>query len=166
MTQILVTGANGFVGRALCRALVHGGHAVTGLMRRAGSVIGVGGVREWVETSQDFKDIGSAWPAGLSPACVIHLAARVHVMSDDAADPDAAYRATNVEGALRVAEAAFRNGARRFVFVSSIKATAEADEGRPLREDDIPAPRMPMVARSWLRSRRWRVMERAWGWRS
>ena len=41
---------------------------------------------------------------------------------------------------LRVAEAAFRNGARRFVFVSSIKAVAEADSGRPLREDDSPAP--------------------------
>jgi UDP-glucose 4-epimerase len=72
--------------------------------------------------------------------CVVHLAARVHVMRDEAADPDAAFRATNVDGALRVAQAASRHGVRRFVFVSSVKALAEGDMGRPLREDDPPLP--------------------------
>jgi nucleoside-diphosphate-sugar epimerase len=138
MTQILVTGANGFVGRALCRALADSAHTVTGLTRRAGGC--VTGVREWVEAGQDFTGLERTWPEGLKPDCVVHLAARVHVLHDDAADPDAAFRATNVDGALRVAEAAFRNGARRFVFVSSIKAMAEADAGRPLSEDDTPAP--------------------------
>lgn len=138
MTQILVTGANGFVGRALCRALTQGGHAVTGVVRHAGGCMS--GVREWVEGSWDFMGLEQAWPDGLNPECVIHLAARVHVMNDDATHPDAAFRATNVDGALRVAEAAFRSGARRFVFVSSIKAVAEVDTGRPLNEDDVPMP--------------------------
>ena len=138
MSEILVTGANGFVGRALCRALMDGGHTVTGLVRKAASC--VSGVHEWVDGNKDFKDLLSAWPEGLRPECVVHLAARVHVMQDDAADPDAAFRATNVDGTLRVADAARCNGAQRFVFVSSIKAVSEVDLGRALREDDSPAP--------------------------
>jgi nucleoside-diphosphate-sugar epimerase len=141
MTQILVTGANGFVGRTLSRVLLEGGHAVTGLVRKGGGC--VRGVDEWVAVSNDFTDLATSWPRRLKPHSVVHLAARVHVMHDDAVDPDAAFRATNVEGALRVAEAARLNGAVRFVFVSSIKALAEADSGRALREDDAPAPQDP-----------------------
>ncbi|KVE35302.1 UDP-glucose 4-epimerase family protein [Burkholderia sp. TSV86] len=139
MSRVVVTGANGFVGRALCRALLTDGHIVTGLVRRAGEC--VEGVREWVHDGRDFAGLADAqWP---DFDCVVHLAARVHVMDDTAADPEAAFRATNVEGSLRVAEAARRHGARRFVFVSSIKAVAETDGGRPLREDDPALPDDP-----------------------
>ncbi len=138
MSHILVTGANGFVGRALSRALICDGHTVTGLVRHEGSC--ASGVQEWVDDSQDFVGLTKAWLPTLQPDCVVHLAARVHVMDDSATDPDAAFRATNVEGALRVAQAAVRSGVRRLVFVSSIKAVAESDAGRPLREDDPAAP--------------------------
>jgi nucleoside-diphosphate-sugar epimerase len=141
MSRVLVTGASGFVGRALCRVLRDAGHTVTGLVRHAGQI--ESGVREWVDASTDFTAIDAAWPAALQVDCVVHLAARVHVMRDDAADPDAAFRATNVEGALRVAQAAWRHGVRRFVFASSVKALAESDSGRPLREDDYPRPQDP-----------------------
>jgi nucleoside-diphosphate-sugar epimerase len=138
MSHVLVSGANGFVGRALCRALIDGGHAVTGLVRHAGGSIA--GTKEWVHAGHDFTRLGDAWPQGLKADCVVHLAARVHVMRDTAADPLAAFRATNVDGALRVAEAVRRNGGQRMVFVSSIKAVAETDPGRPLREDDPAQP--------------------------
>lgn len=138
VSHFIVTGANGFVGRALCRASLAAGHTVTGLVRRPNG--GIGGVREWVETSPDFAGLARAWPRTLQTDCVVHLAARVHVMRDTAADPLAAFRATNVDGALRVAQAAFEHGARRLVFVSSIKALAEQDAGYPLREDDRPQP--------------------------
>lgn len=138
VSRILVSGANGFVGRALCEALMQRGHAVTGLVRTPGG--SVSGVDEWLHDSRDFADLDAAWPSGLMADCVVHLAARVHVMRDDATDPLAAFRATNVEGALRVAAAAHRHGVRRMVFVSSIKALAETDGGRPLRESDTPAP--------------------------
>ncbi|MGF6570706.1 nucleoside-diphosphate-sugar epimerase [Paraburkholderia sp. GAS333] len=141
MNGIVVTGANGFVGKALCRLLVQAGHSVTGLVRHAAGC--QSGVREWVDSTPDFVGIDSSWPEGLTPDCVVHLAARVHMLNDDASDPDAAFHATNVEGALRVARAAVRHGTRRFVFVSSIKAIAEDDAGRPLREDDTPRPQDP-----------------------
>ncbi|WP_144144877.1 UDP-glucose 4-epimerase family protein [Paraburkholderia sp. BCC1884] len=141
MSHVLVSGANGFVGRALCRALLAAGHTVTGLVRRAGQL--ESGVSEWVDASVDFSGIDTAWPADLQVDCVVHLAARVHVMREEAADPEAAFHATNVDGALRLARAAQHHGVRRFVFVSSVKALAEADNGRPLREDDVPAPQDP-----------------------
>jgi UDP-glucose 4-epimerase len=100
----------------------------------------VDGVTEWVDASTDFSGTAESWPTGLTADCIVHLAARVHVMHDMAADPDAAFRATNVDGTLRLAAAAQQRGVPRFVFVSSIKAVAESDGGKPLREDDPARP--------------------------
>ncbi|MBN3763268.1 SDR family oxidoreductase [Burkholderia sp. Ac-20365] len=138
MSHVVVSGANGFVGRALCRALLDAGHRVTGLVRRSGGC--VDGVAEWVDASADYSGIAQNWLVGLNADCVVHLAARVHVMNDTAADPDAAFRATNVDGTLRLAAAARQHGVPRFVFVSSIKAVAEGDGGQSLRENAPPRP--------------------------
>jgi UDP-glucose 4-epimerase len=138
MSRVLVTGANGFVGRVLSRALRDAGHTVTGLVRRPGQI--ERGIGEWVDASVDFAGTSENWPATLNVDCVVHLAARVHVMREAVADPDAAFRATNVDGTLRVAHAAWRHGSRRFVFVSSVKALADTDGGCPLREDGAAMP--------------------------
>ena len=133
MSRIIVAGANGFVGQAVCRQALAAGHAVTALVRRAGTC--VPGVTEWVHAAADFAGLDAAWPADLQADCVIHLAARVHVMHDESPDPDAAFEATNVAGALRVAEAAHGHSVRRLVFASSIKAAGERDGGVPLAEE-------------------------------
>ncbi|HEF5153997.1 TPA: NAD-dependent epimerase/dehydratase family protein [Burkholderia multivorans] len=130
--MIAVTGANGFVGQALLRRLVEYGRDAVGIARRAQSAPIA---REWVFPVADFAGIQTAWPDWLRCDAVIHLAARVHVMHESDADSMTAYRLTNVEGALRVADAARRTGARRFVYVSSIKAVGESSYGRePLDE--------------------------------
>ncbi|WP_416268791.1 SDR family oxidoreductase [Burkholderia cepacia] len=149
MSHLLVTGANGFVGRSVCRRALEAGHTVTALVRRPGGCID--GVREWVHDAADFDALDPAWPSDLAVDCVIHLAARVHVMRDESPDPDAAFEATNVVGTLRIAEAARRHGARRMVFASSIKAVGEGDGGVALSEDVPPDPQ-DAYGRSKLRA--------------
>jgi nucleoside-diphosphate-sugar epimerase len=81
---------------------------------------------------------------------VIHLAARVHVMQDQATDPLAEYRRLNVQGSTRLAEQAAAAGVRRFVYVSSIKVNGEATAMlRPFHADDPPAPVDPYGISKW-----------------
>ncbi|KVE27453.1 NAD-dependent dehydratase [Burkholderia vietnamiensis] len=142
IASVLVTGANGFVGQAVVRALqAQRRISVLGAVRGTHTL--PPGVRTLALQADDFTDLGSRWPAGVRCDAVVHLAARVHVMQDRSGDPLAAYRATNVEGTLRVAKAARAAGARRFVYVSSIKALAEASTGQPLDERYVPAPSDP-----------------------
>ncbi len=135
--RVLVSGANGFVGRAVCAAAAARGHDVTALVRHAS--LGIPGVREWVSPEPDFVSVRDTWAAGEIDA-VVHTAARVHQFGRHEAQLLDAYRRTNVDGTLRLAEAAYRHGCRRFVSMSSVKALAERDAGRPLRESDTPRP--------------------------
>lgn len=73
---------------------------------------------------------------------VIHLAGRAHHLRDAAADPDAAYRAANVEYSKVVADAAVRAGVRHLVFASSVKAVGEHSLRR-WTEAEPPAPADP-----------------------
>lgn len=141
MSQFLLTGANGFIGQALAGRLERDGAQVCGAIR--GAAAEPSGLHGCLRVTDDFANIGDVWPADLRADCVVHLAARVHVLNESAADPLAAFRRTNVAGTLRVAEAAARAGVRRFVYVSSIKAVAEQDDGAPLKETDVPEPLDP-----------------------
>lgn len=134
--KIVVTGANGFVGRATCAALGASGHDVIALVR--GGSKGMAHVGEQIVADDNFASL-----AVPTADVFILLAARVHVMRDVAADPMADYRRVNVEGSLNVARAARAAGAKRLVFVSSVKALGEGEPGRPWREIDEPAPSDP-----------------------
>lgn len=137
ISRTLVTGATGFVGRAVVDRLVRDGTPVTAAVRRDPTTrIGIREVR--------VGDLGPTtdWTAALEGCdAVVHCAARVHVMSDTSSDPLAAYRAANVEGSVALATQAAAAGVRRFVFISSIKVNGEGTAlGKPYRASDRPAP--------------------------
>lgn len=139
--RLLVTGASGFVGGAIAaRAAASPLFRVRAASRRSTPL------PEGVEavTGVDLLDPGTWSRAVEGVDVVIHAAARVHVMHDTSADPLAEFRRVNVEGSLALASAARRAGARRFVFISSIKVNGEATvAGRPFTAGDAPAPADP-----------------------
>ena len=137
----LVTGASGFVGRALLTHLNDRRVAAIALVRRAGVSV-PGAMRTvCVDTPWHSADFGIAL-AGVS--VVVHLAARVHVMDDSASDPVAAFSRVNVDATLNLARQAAAAGVRRFVFLSSVKVHGElTTPDHPFSESDIPMPADP-----------------------
>ncbi len=132
--NILVTGATGFVGQSLLRELRLRGHMVIPIVRR------ISGLPREVLVSDINAQIG--WQVAQSGCqTVVHLAARVHVMCDDALDPMAEFRRVNVEGTLNLARQAAAAGVTRFVFLSSVKVNGEATgPGEKFSVEDAPAP--------------------------
>lgn len=136
--MIVVTGASGFVGRETLAAAVRGGLDVRGIARRTPDAP-IAGVDYRI--GPELSASGD-WTAALAGTdVVVHAAARVHVMRDAAGDPLLEYRRVNVEGTMALARQAVAAGARRFVFLSSIKVNGERTmNGRPFRATDAPAP--------------------------
>ncbi|MFA6178263.1 MAG: SDR family oxidoreductase [Candidatus Methylopumilus sp.] len=147
MTKVLVTGASGFVGRILCSELGRRGYKVRGAVRNLSRKSRL--TCELVE----IEDLNSLtdWSSILDGIdVVIHLAARVHLMHDDAVDPLAEFRKTNVEGTSKLAIAAATNGVKRLVFLSSIKVNGEqANESYPFTESDLPELLDPYAISKW-----------------
>ncbi len=96
-------------------------------------------------------DVQTDWSAALAGVgVVIHLAARVHVMHDTAADPLEEFRRVNVAGTEHLARCAAASGVKRMVYVSSIKVNGEeTPDGRIYSEQDIPAPQDPYGVSKW-----------------
>lgn len=138
-TQLLVTGASGFVGRHLIQQLQGStDYQVRALVRRLPDALASD--VEYV-VLPDFSAVSPEHPALQGVDVVVHLASRVHVMNDTEADPLAAFRRVNVGHTLALARSAASAGARRFVFVSSVKVNGEQTApGRPFRETDLSAP--------------------------
>ena len=134
---ILMTGASGFVGRAVCSKALRHGFEIRGAVRRFAHIPALGAPLE-------VGDINGSnvWQVALQDVnTVLHLAARVHVMQDTAADPIAAFRAVNVGGTLNLARQAAAAGVKRFVFISTAKVNGESTQpDRPFTEADIPNP--------------------------
>lgn len=148
--RVLVTGASGFVGRAVVAHFLAQGWAVRASSRSP--------VLDWpvgVEASHigDTLD-AQAWRAGVAGVdSVVHCAARVHVLREQAADPLGDFRQANVQATQALAQAALNAGVRRFVFVSSVGVNGAQTGERPFRADDPPAPHSP-YAQSKLEAER------------
>jgi nucleoside-diphosphate-sugar epimerase len=147
MSNIMaITGANGFVGRALCAEAVKRGMVVRGITRspcilpNGVANIPVGDV-----------DGDTQWADALTGCdVVIHLAARVHVMHEYSSDPLAEFRRVNTLGTIRLAECASEAGVRRLVNVSTIGVNGPCTPGNLVFTDqDTPRPHNPYSQSKW-----------------
>jgi len=137
LSRALVTGANGFVGHPLCEEMLRQGWQVTAAIRSScqlsegveSTIVGaINGKTSWTDALRDV-------------VVIVHLAARVHVMREEAIDPLAEFRLINVEGTLELARQAALSGVRRFIYLSSIKVNGEQTlSGQSFTEQDVPAP--------------------------
>jgi nucleoside-diphosphate-sugar epimerase len=135
----LVTGATGFIGKALCQRLLQEGREVRAAVRVPADMntletVVVGDLTHNTDWSVALKNV----------ECIVHLAARVHVMHEQSSDPINEFSKVNVEATVNLALQAAAAGVTRFVFVSSIKVNGESTKrGRPFIADDEPRPEDP-----------------------
>jgi UDP-glucose 4-epimerase len=130
---VALTGGTGFIGQYLVRELPKRGYRMRVLLRRPSTLP--------VETASAI--IGDlARPRNMAAAladvdAVIHTAGLAHAMSGL---PEDDYRMFNTEATIGLARAAQRAGAKRFVFLSSIRAQSGPTADHPLTEDIPPTP--------------------------
>jgi len=144
--QALVTGANGFVGRYLCAEMFCQGWQVRGAVRSSAQlsdgadVVAVGNIdgdTDWMDALRGVE-------------VVVHLAARVHVMKETAADPLAEFLKVNLHGTANLARQAARTGVKRLVYVSSIGVNGyRTDEAQAFSEQDTPHPHNVYAISKW-----------------
>jgi nucleoside-diphosphate-sugar epimerase len=139
--KILVTGANGFIGKALCAYLLGQDIQVVPVVRRpsdmAGSLV-----------LQDDDHAG--WLAALQGCdAVVHLAGQAKVY-DGAEDLSLALREANVTPTLRLYQRATQASVRRFVFLSSAKVNGEfTAPNNSFNAEDTPAPKDAYAVSKW-----------------
>ncbi len=133
---VALTGATGFIGRHLLADLQRRGWRVRILLRRPTALSGDA-------TSAVVGDLTA--PRNMAAAlqgvdAVVHSAGVAHAMSGI---PEDDYRALNTDATVALARAARRAGAKRFVFLSSIRAQSGPAAAGVLREDTPAAPTEP-----------------------
>lgn len=140
--KILVSGATGFVGRALIDKLIFDRiYEPIAAVRKIQKnnffncpMLKIGELNQ-ITTSSSFKN---------NIDVVVHAAARVHVMKDNFSDPLAEFRRVNVEGTMQLARQAATAGVKRFIFLSSIKVNGKFSiPGHPFTPNQVSAPDDP-----------------------
>jgi len=146
---LVVTGADGFIGRAVVPLLLRAGHDVRGLVRAmSGDTVAR---REYMAVGDLAQWPDAAMRGAMRDArAVVHLAGLAH----RAAASPAALRAVNVDVTARLARAAAAQGVAHFIFASSVKVNGETSvPGHPFRESDPPNPLDAYGASKWAAER-------------
>jgi len=139
--KMLITGATGFVGKAVCFESHDAGYEVIVAVRECTQVFS--------EKIEQFKIVDLSqeinWRNALQGVdIVIHVAARAHVMNDVAIEPLAGFRKVNTLATLCLARQAAESGVKRFVFISSIKVNGEMTlVDQPFKPNDNHIPTDP-----------------------
>ncbi|WP_173955108.1 NAD-dependent epimerase/dehydratase family protein [Polynucleobacter tropicus] len=127
---VLVTGAGGFIGSALCKTLNVDGHSVRKVFRELNGDRGLNNIA--IGNIDSYTD----WSGALNGVdTVVHCAARVHQMRECVTDPLSEYIKVNVEATIKLAEQTIEAGVETFIYISSIKAAH--DDSDPYGESKI-----------------------------
>jgi len=146
MTRVLVTGAAGFVGHALCELLSGSGYLIRAALRTDQNIP----IDVFEKTIVGDIDETTDWRSALEGVdSVIHLAARTHVLRDSDANSDLYFK-TNACGTRNLVNASVASGVRRFIYLSSIKVNGERTIDRPFGSNDRPAPIDAYGRSKWL----------------
>jgi nucleoside-diphosphate-sugar epimerase len=140
MMNILLTGSTGFVGSMLRSTLSSYNYNMSLLLRNPakGLLFEEPTFMLSINGSSDYSD------AVKDVDCIIHCAARVHIMDDNASDPLGEFREVNTHGTLKLARQAAEAGVKRFIFISTIKVNGESTElDLPFKPDDTFIPTDP-----------------------
>ena len=125
-----VTGATGFLGSHVARALASQGAELRLLVRSTSNLKNLEGLKAETATG-DLRDAASLEKAMSGCDTVFHVAADYRLW---VRDPEEMYR-SNVEGTRAILEAARKNGVRRVVHTSSVATMGFTDDGSPADED-------------------------------
>ena len=128
-----------------------------GVLRSLQSATSISGI-EHIALGNLDADIDWS-PALMGSDCVIHCAARAHVIKDTEMDTLAAYRSVNVDGSRNLAEQAAAAGVRRLVYLSSIGVNGVHTNGRgPFSVSDAAKPVEDYAVSKWEAERAlWKV---------
>ncbi|WP_165676329.1 UDP-glucose 4-epimerase family protein [Metapseudomonas otitidis] len=133
MSLILLTGASGFVGKALHAALTEKKLPVLTAGRSQAGLNSL--VFDSIDGDTDWA------PALANVSCVIHSAGRAHITRDFSKDPLSEFRKINVCGTLNLARQSAKYGVSRFIFISSAKVNGDSSlDGHPFNAEQPPAP--------------------------
>ena len=136
--RILITGASGFIGRALATYLAHCGHNVLAVSRAPLTAIGIPSARV-----SDYTNLARLTELLRGHDTVIHLAALAHRQISGDAKTVAAAFATNVASTRATAIASAAADVRRFILISSIGVNGQCTSAQPFTEEDSPQPAEP-----------------------
>jgi dihydroflavonol-4-reductase len=151
--QALVTGASGFVGAAVARALLAAGHQVRVLVRAQSSRRNIAGLAVQPVIG-DLADVGALDAALQGCEALFHVAADYRLWTPD---PQALYR-SNVDGTRNIVEAARRSDVKRVVYTSSVATIGLRPDSEPSDETDVAAldamighyKRSKFLAENWV----------------
>ena len=138
--NVAVTGASGFIGRQTVEYIHHLGHSVTAFVNKETFIKGS-------QTTKIVENIASElhWEELLKGIdVVVHLAGRAHNINESNIKIDDIYKQINCDATIEIARASANVGARRFIFLSSIKVNGEKTSiNIPFKVNDIPKPEGP-----------------------
>lgn len=137
--RVLVTGPNGFVGRAIIERLKHEPEtSIVAALRKnkpcylngINSVL-IGDINEQTDFSEALSNVD----------VVIHTAAKVHVVKNSKKSTFTGFSDVNVGGTLNLAKQAISTNVKRFIYISSIKVNGESTTKKKIFcADDTPTP--------------------------